>query len=176
MKLFLGEAARVGWQVGEDEGSGESNCHGDGTLDCSGLLATIRGLHGRVEEKEDEGCSLQKSQRQAAWPRTPCMLESTPAPTRAENAFEMRFPQKRMAFLSVSSRLVYHLERMSSAPGRNAASTKPRKKRMVTMPAKSFAMPLSVEIRPQMTMTTDMYSDGRWMRLMKMLDGTCIKM
>lgn len=81
--------------------------------------------------------SIQNSHLQAAWPRTPCMFERTPAPTRAEKALEMRLPQNRMAFLMVSSRRVYHFERISSAPGRKAASTKPRKKRTSTMPLKS---------------------------------------
>jgi hypothetical protein len=104
------------------------------------------------------------------------MLESTPAPTRAEKAFEMRLPQKRMAFLSVSSLRVYHLERMSSAPGKKAASTKPRKKRITTMPLKLVATPLNVEMRPHRHMATLMYSDGREILLMNMLEGTCIRM
>jgi hypothetical protein len=59
------------------------------------------------------------------------MLESTAAPTSEEKALEMRLPQKRMALRSVSSRRVYHFERMRRAPGRKAASTKPMKTGMV---------------------------------------------
>jgi hypothetical protein len=51
----------------------------------------------------------------------------TPAATKAENAFEIRFPANKIAFRNVNSRRVYHLERIKSAPGRKAASTKPKK-------------------------------------------------
>lgn len=119
--------------------------------------------------------SIQNSHRQAAWPRVPCMLDSTPAPTRAEKAFEIRFPQKRMAFLRVSSLLVYHLDRMSSTPGRKAASTKPRKNRVTTMPLKSCTTPLKVEMRPQMSMTILRYREGLSRPLMSMLEGICMR-
>ena len=84
------------------------------------------------------------------------MFESTPAPTRAEKAFEIKLPQKRIAFLFVSSRLVYHFERIKSAPGRKAASTNHKKKRVATMPAMLVTTPEHVEIIPQMSMITAM--------------------
>jgi hypothetical protein len=56
--------------------------------------------------------SIQNNHLQAECPRSPSMLLRTPAATRAEKALEMRLPQKRMAFLLVSSRRVYHLERI----------------------------------------------------------------
>ena len=84
------------------------------------------------------------------------MFPSTAAPTKEEKALEIRFPQKRMALRSVSSRRVYHFERMRSAPGRKAASTKPMKKRMATMPAKLLTLPERVEIMPQINITTAM--------------------
>lgn len=74
------------------------------------------------------------------------MFDRTAAPTRAEKAFEMRLPQNRMAFRSVNSRLVYHFDRMSKAPGKKAASTKPMKNRTATMPAKFCVLPDSVEM------------------------------
>ena len=80
------------------------------------------------------------------------MLDSTPAPTRAEKALEMRLPQNKRAFLVVNSRLVYHLERMRRAPGRKAASIKPRKKRTTTMPVKLFTIPERVETSPHNSM------------------------
>lgn len=43
------------------------------------------------------------------------MLASTAAPTRAENAFEIRLPQNKMALRVVSSRFVYHFDKMSRA-------------------------------------------------------------
>ena len=86
----------------------------------------------------------------------PCMFESTPAPTRAEKALEIKLPQKRIAFLFVSSRLVYHFERIKSAPGRKAASTKPKKKRVATIPEKFVVTPEHVEIMPQRSMMTEM--------------------
>lgn len=43
------------------------------------------------------------------------MLESTAAPTRAEKAFEIRLPQNRMALRVVSSRFVYHFDKMRRA-------------------------------------------------------------
>jgi hypothetical protein len=46
------------------------------------------------------------------------MFDRTAAPTRDEKALEMRLPQKRMALRRVSSRRVYHFDRMRSAPGR----------------------------------------------------------
>jgi hypothetical protein len=103
------------------------------------------------------------------------MLPRTAAPTSEENAFEIRFPQNRIALRSVSSRLVYHLDRMRRAPGRNAASTNPIKNRIATMPAKLFVLPESVEIMPQMSMTTAMYNDGRGIRFIIMLEGICIR-
>src|SRR4051794_12557761 len=96
--------------------------------------------------------SIQNSQRHAAWPRTPCMLDRTPAPTRAEKALEMRLPQNRRALREVNSRRVYHLDRMSNAPGRKAASMKPNRKRMATMCPKVLALPDNVEMRPQRSM------------------------
>jgi hypothetical protein len=63
-----------------------------------------------------------------------------------------------------------------NAPGRNAASTKPRKNRVATMPAKLCVTPERVETIPQRSMMIEMYSDGRLMVLMNMLEGTCIKM
>jgi hypothetical protein len=62
-----------------------------------------------------------------------------------------------------------------NAPGRNAASTKPRKKRVATMPAKLCVTPERVETIPQRSMMIEMYSDGRLMVLMNMFEGTCIK-
>ena len=44
------------------------------------------------------------------------------------------------------------------------------------MPAKLCVTPERVETIPQMSMMTAMYSDGRLMVLMSMLEGTCIKM
>ena len=84
------------------------------------------------------------------------MLERTPAATRAEKAFEIRFPQNKIAFLVVSSRRVYHLLSIKSAPGRNAASTNPRKKRVATMPEKPVTIPDNVETIPQRSITTPM--------------------
>src|SRR5687768_11201035 len=105
--------------------------------------------------------SIQNSQRHAAWPSTPCILDKTPAPTRAEKALEMRLPQNKIALRLVNSRRVYHLDKMSSAPGRKAASTNPKKKRMQTMPAKLCTLPLRVEIRPQSNMAAAIYKLGR---------------
>ena len=95
---------------------------------------------------------------------------------RAEKAFEIRLPQKRTAFLVVSSRRVYHFERINSAPGRKAASINPRKKRVATMPENPVTIPDNVEIMPQISIATPIYAEGRLIWLMKMLDGTCIKM
>jgi hypothetical protein len=86
----------------------------------------------------------------------PSMLERTPAPMSEEKALEIRLPQKRIAFLLVSSRRVYHLERIMSAPGRKAASTKPRKKRVATMPEKPVVIPERVDTSPHMSMTAEM--------------------
>jgi hypothetical protein len=63
-----------------------------------------------------------------------------------------------------------------NAPGRKAASTKPRKKRVATMPAKLWVTPERVETIPQRSMMIEMYSDGRLMVLMNIFEGTCIKM
>jgi hypothetical protein len=68
--------------------------------------------------------------------------------------FEIKLPQKRIAFLVVSSRRVYHFERINSAPGRNAASTNPRKNRVATMPENPVVMPDNVDIIPQSNITT----------------------
>lgn len=119
--------------------------------------------------------SIQNNHLQAAWPKTPSMLDKTPAATRAEKAFEIRLPQKRMAFLRVSSRRVYHFDWIKRAPGRNAASTKPKQKRTATIPPKLLTLPLRVEIIPQMRMAPAMYQDGFEMRLIIMLEGTCMR-
>ena len=63
-----------------------------------------------------------------------------------------------------------------NAPGRKAASTNPRKKRVATMPAKLWVTPERVETMPQRSMMIEMYSDGRLMVLMNMLLGTCMRM
>jgi hypothetical protein len=117
--------------------------------------------------------SIQYNHLQARWPSVPSMLPRTAAPTSDENAFEIRLPQNKMAFRSVSSRLVYHLDKMSSAPGRKAASTKPIKKRMATIPAKFDTFPDSVEIMPHISITMAIYNEGLGIRLMIMFDGTC---
>jgi hypothetical protein len=43
----------------------------------------------------------------------------TPAATRAENAFEIKFPANKMAFRRVNSRRVYHFDKLS---GQNLAA------------------------------------------------------
>src|SRR6478735_1590952 len=116
---------------------------------------------------------LQKSHRQEACPSTPSISDNTPAAIKAENALEIKLPQKRTAFLFVSSRRVYHFERISNAPGRKAASVKPRKKRITTIPVKLWTFPERVEIRPQRSMIAPRYNEGRWILLMNMLEGTC---
>jgi hypothetical protein len=104
------------------------------------------------------------------------MLDNTPAPTSAEKAFEMRFPQNSSAFLVVNSLLVYHFDRINSAPGRNVASTNPKKNLITTIPANPVTTPDSVDTKPQISIEAAMYSDGRDTRLMAMLDGTCMRM
>ena len=54
-------------------------------------------------------------------------------------AFEMMFPQYRSAVRVPSSLRLYHFEMRKSAPGKNAASTKPRKKRVRSAPMKLTA-------------------------------------
>lgn len=76
------------------------------------------------------------------------MFDKTPAPTNAEKALDMMLPQNKMAFLVVSSLRVYHLDWISRAPGRKAASTNPKKNRTKTMPVKLLVFPVSVEMRP----------------------------
>ena len=51
-----------------------------------------------------------------------------------------------------SSFLVYHFESKKSAPGKNAASTKPRKNLVNRAPVKFVVMPVKQEITPQMIM------------------------
>ena len=51
-------------------------------------------------------------------------------------AFEMMFPQYRSAVRVPSSLRLYHFDMRKSAPGKNAASTKPRKKRVRSAPMK----------------------------------------
>ena len=104
------------------------------------------------------------------------MLERTPAAMRAEKAFEIKLPQKRIAFLVVSSRRVYHFERINRAPGRNAASTNPRKKRVATIPENPVTIPDKVEIIPQRSMTIPIYSEGRAILFINILLGTCMRM
>lgn len=48
----------------------------------------------------------------------------------------MMFPQYRIATRRPSSSRLYHFERRKSAPGKKAASTKPRKKRVSRAPTK----------------------------------------
>lgn len=70
---------------------------------------------------------------------------------------------------------IYELQLTMRAPGRNAASTKPRKKRVATMPAKLCVTPERVETIPQRSMMTEIYSDGRLIVLINMLEGTCVR-
>lgn len=44
------------------------------------------------------------------------------------------------------------------------------------MPAKLWVTPERVETIPQRSMMIEMYSDGRLMVLMNMLEGTCMRM
>lgn len=81
-----------------------------------------------------------------------------------------------MALRVVSSRRVYHFDRIMRAPGRKAASMKPRQKRVATMPPKFVVTPERVEIMPQINMAAAMYQDGREILLMTMLEGICMRM
>ena len=53
-----------------------------------------------------------------------------PLAMRDPKALLMMLPQYNMAVRAPSSDLVYHFDNRKSAPGKNAASTKPRKNRV----------------------------------------------
>lgn len=57
-------------------------------------------------------------------------VPTIPLASNAPKAFEMMFPQYRIDIRDPSSDFVYHLLSKKSAPGKNAASTKPKKKRV----------------------------------------------
>ena len=80
---------------------------------------------------------------QAAWPNLPSIPFKMPDAIRLPNALLMRFPHVRMAVRNPSSVRVYHLERRNKAPGKNAASTKPRKNRVRSAPTKLWVIPNS---------------------------------
>lgn len=92
--------------------------------------------------------------------------------------------------------LVYHFERRKSAPGRKAASIKPRKKRVRSAPTKLCVIPVkTLRIRnavsvlclhsascrwtyliaPQINIAPAIYQLGRVILAMIMFDGTCIR-
>jgi hypothetical protein len=78
---------------------------------------------------------------QAAWPSFPCiplkMLEAMSEP----KALLMRRPHASSAVRSPSSECLYHFDRRKRAPGKKAASTKPRKNRVRRAPVKLWVAP-----------------------------------
>ena len=60
------------------------------------------------------------------------------------NALLIKLPQDSSAVRSPSSDRLYHFESRKREPGKNAASTKPRKKRVSRAPVKLVVMPSCV--------------------------------
>jgi hypothetical protein len=60
-----------------------------------------------------------------------------------------------------------------TAPGKNGASTKPRKKRTAMRWLKRWVAALQVETAPQRQHEAARYSEGRT-RVMSRLDGSCM--
>ncbi len=73
---------------------------------------------------------------QAACPSFPSIPSRIPEAMREPKALLIKLPQERSAVRTPSSLRVYHFERRKSAPGKNAASTKPRKNRVRSAPTK----------------------------------------
>lgn len=86
---------------------------------------------------------------------------------------EIKDPQYRIAVLRPSSFLVYHLDSRNSAPGKKAASTKPRKNRVSSAPTKLWVMPVRIDIVPQIDMQNGSQSDGRPVCCTIIFDGIC---
>lgn len=114
---------------------------------------------------------------QAECPSFPSIPSRMPEAIREPKALLIRLPQERTAVRTPSSDRLYHFDNRNKAPGKNAASTNPRKKRVSSAPVKLnlvrmdlnrvfvrgthlVVIPVSVEIIPQTTMHTGRYMDG----------------
>src|SRR6478752_5800272 len=73
----------------------------------------------------------------------------------------------------VSSALVYHELIKNTAPGKNGASTKPRKNRITIKWVKLSEAALHVDTTPQRQQEALRYSDGRSFVRMR-LEGSCM--
>ena len=118
--------------------------------------------------------SMMNSHRHAASPFAPSRLFNIPAAIKPEKAPEIKLPEYNTAERSASSLRVYHEDRKYRHPGKYAASTKPRKKRMASSPPKLCAAAVEAEMVPQMTMAAGRYSEGLPNLLRIRLEGTCM--
>lgn len=102
-----------------------------------------------------------KTHLQAACPSLPSIPSRMPEARRAPKALLIRLPQERSAVRSPSSLRVYHFDKRKRAPGKNAASIKPRKKRVRSAPTKLVATPVRQDIIPHIIMQIGRYNEGR---------------
>lgn len=66
----------------------------------------------------------------AALPSVPCILSKIADAMREPNALLIRIPHERSAVRAPNSDALYHFERRKRAPGKKAASTNPKRKRV----------------------------------------------
>ena len=74
-----------------------------------------------------------------------------------------------------NSSFLYHLLSKNKAPGKNAASTNPRKNRVRRQPTKLWVIPVRHDIVPQQAIDAPMYNDGRLIKDIIPLDGISIR-
>src|ERR1700742_113868 len=100
------------------------------------------------------------SHLQPAIPLLPFRFPRIPAAISPPNIWAIALPEYSQEIRRVSSARVYHELMRKTAPGKNGASTKPRRKRTTTSEEKLWTAELQVEITPQTIMTVPRYSEG----------------